>query len=303
MENIRIDVSEVKSYKECGRKWDLSSRNKFHLRPKAPNTNFLFGTLFHEGLHAMYMGANPDKAIDDAVKELGDPAMQRCMVTMLSGYAQEVLPKDLEEFNVLDIEHSFNLEYEDLPGITLCGSIDMICEHKKTGLIFGFEHKTARAFRPAIYTQLDEQPRLYTEALVQYVKERALNKDGEVLTDEEAAERIGGIYINQVKKVQKYFDSQRDLCKYTEADRANFMESFFHTCRLILERKTNTPEGEAQLPEPGYMKCQMCDYSNICEHYGYEHINKDDLLQEFSEEYEVRECDHLDEKQERHKEE
>ena len=50
MENIRIDVSEAKSYKECGRKWDLSSRNKFHLRPKAPNTNFLFGTLFHEGL-------------------------------------------------------------------------------------------------------------------------------------------------------------------------------------------------------------------------------------------------------------
>lgn len=300
---MRIDVSEVKSYKECGRKWDLTSRNKFHLRPTAPNPNFLFGTLFHESLHAMYMGGNPDAAVDNACKELGDPAMQRCIVTMLSGYAQEVLPKDLEKYKVLDIEHSFELEYEDLPGITLCGSIDMIVEEKKTGLLFGFEHKTAKAFRPAIYTTLDEQPRLYTEALIKYAQELALSRDGEVITSEEAAERVGGIFINQVKKVQKYFDYQRDLCSYTPEDRANFMNSFKTSCRQIQSRADTSDENTAYLPEPGYMKCQMCDFSNICDHYGYQNINKNALLKEFEEEYEVRDCDHLDEKQERHKEE
>lgn len=300
---IRIDVSEVKSYKECTRKWDLTSRNKFHLRPTAPNPNFLFGTLFHEALHAMYMGANPDKVIDDTIRELGDPAMQRCMVTMLSGYANEVLPKDLQMYTVLDIEHSLRLSYDDIPGIELCGSIDMICEHKQTGLIFGFEHKTAKSFRPAIYTQLDEQPRLYTEALVKYAQTRALEKDGEAITLEEAAERVGGIYINQVKKVQKYFDYQRDLCKYTLADRENFMNAFKSTCKQIQSRVEGTDADVAYLPEPGYMKCQMCDFSNVCEHYGYECIDKSELLKEFEDEYAVREYDHLEEKQERHKEE
>ena len=111
---------------------------------------------------------------------------------------------------------------------------------------------------------------------------------------------LGGIFINEVRKVQRSFDHKRTPCTYSEKDLQRFMDGFYMSCSGIVQSQV---DGYIPDPEPGYMKCQMCDYSNICEHYGYGHINKDDLLQEFSEEYEVRECDHLDEKQERHKEE
>lgn len=289
---MRIDCSEVKSYKECARKWSLTSRNKFHLKPKAPNPNFMFGTLFHEGLHAMYMGGTVDKALDTINRELSDPVMQRCITTMLTGYAIGPLVEDLLRYRVIDIEHSFTLHLDDLPDIELCGSIDMIVEEISTGLIFGFEHKSAKSFRPDIYTKLDEQPRLYIEALYQWCTEHGYGP-----------ERVGGIYINQVKKVQKYFDYQRDLCMYTASDRAKFMGAFKITCLQIYTRVNSDEAPTATLPEPGYMKCQMCDFSNICEHYGYTCFDLPSVLSEFEEEYAVRECDHLEEKQERHKEE
>ena len=47
---MRVDVSEVKSYRECKRKHQFSSRNRFHLRSTIPNPNLVFGTQFHEVL-------------------------------------------------------------------------------------------------------------------------------------------------------------------------------------------------------------------------------------------------------------
>jgi hypothetical protein len=43
----------------------------------------------------------------------------------------------------------------------------------------------------------------------------------------------------------------------------------------------------------------MCDYSSICTTYGYGELNKALVLEEFVEEFEVRDVDHLDEKAER----
>ena len=47
----------------------------------------------------------------------------------------------------------------------------------------------------------------------------------------------------------------------------------------------------------------MCDYADLCMHYGYADIDRDELLNEFEGEFEVRDCDHLDEKAQRHNEE
>lgn len=53
------------------------------------------------------------------------------------------------------------------------------------------------------------------------------------------------------------------------------------------------------LPQPGFMKCQMCDYASLCEGIGYNDVDMNYVNEEFGEEYQVRDIDHLDEKVER----
>ena len=42
---MRFDVSEMKTLAECSRKWEISSRNAMHLKPRGINSNLAFGTL------------------------------------------------------------------------------------------------------------------------------------------------------------------------------------------------------------------------------------------------------------------
>lgn len=314
---MRIDVSEVKTYRECSRKWLYSSRNAYHLVTLAPNPNFTFGTLMHEALHGMYLGGNFDEIFDKTLRELTDPAEQRVMTTILRGYYETVLPQDLSDFQVLDIEYGFKLylpefagtkrvhpltnEVED-EGVVLCGSIDMIALKREDNSIWGFEHKSAKAFREPVFTRMDEQPRLYTEALAAWVNRKneqmRLNWRAAQLLSMPAGKKepeyytLGGIYINQCKKTVKFFQYQRDACIYTLEDRKEFLKSFIQTCLIINDKPSLTPE-------PGAMKCMLCGYKSICEYSGFATPSRASILQEFEEEYEVREVDHLEEKIER----
>ena len=53
------------------------------------------------------------------------------------------------------------------------------------------------------------------------------------------------------------------------------------------------------VPSPSYMGCSMCDYKTICETYMYGTLDKDTVIEEFKEEFKVREVDHLEEKEDR----
>lgn len=304
---MRFDVSEMKTVNECGRKWELSSRNAYHMRPKVTNPNLFFGSLFHECLHTLYLGGNIDKVINQAVKECqGDPTQQKVIEAMLRGYYDEVLLHDLEEYKVLDIEHRVDFylpdfivfadeiggEIDENESTKVCGSIDMICLRKSDNTIWGFEHKTASKFRPDIYVAMDEQPRVYYIELVQYVN-RLNEKAGE------AKYKVGGIYINEVKKVQRKFEYMRRACVYSEVQQAKFMERLNAAAMRIHDMRMGLEHGCGCHMNPGYMSCSMCDYAAICQTYGYADLDKEAILDEFAEEFEVRECDHLDEKTER----
>ena len=295
---MRVDVSEVKSFRNCKRGWAFSSRNKWNLKSKIPSAPLYFGTLFHDCLARLYMGEDLQKICDYINRELGDPAEQRTMTAMICGYAAEVLPQDMEEYIVKDIEHHFELEISPFKeqGITLCGSIDMICLKEVPGEenvyeVWGFEHKSCARFRDSIYTALDEQPRLYTIALAEYVKhlnELPADKRGG------ATYRLGGIFLNEVRKIQRSFDHKRTTCVYSSTDLDSFLKGFFTSCMQIRE----AVEEDVALPDPGQMKCVMCNYKTLCEEYAYAVPERDDVLDEFSEEFEIRKVDHLDEKQE-----
>lgn len=314
---MRVDVSEVKSYRECKRKHQFSSRNRFHLRSTIPNPNLVFGTQFHEVLAMMYMGTSIDKILEWINTEVTDSVHWKVMDCMAKGYYNGPYQEDERRYVVIDIEKSFNypvatvdsvdiVEYTrdesgiwrgvDVDGllhetICVCGSIDMVCIDVATGKLVGFEHKTAKNFRPEVYDKLDEQPRVYSWALRKILED--YHKQGKYLEVTE----VGPINLNQVKKLQTKFDYHRTPCEYTDSDLCNFMEAFVRSAREI----AGNPD--VCNPTPGFMKCQMCDYADLCMHYGYADIDKDELLSEFEGEFEVRDCDHLDEKAQRHNEE
>ena len=296
---MKVDVSEIKTYKSCRRQWLISSRNGFHLRPLVTPSHFALGTIFHESLHQMYMGVPLEKVMAFVRKEMSNDS-EVALLAMVPGYYREVLPHDLDRFKVLDIEHHFNFVPADPEtgeildaDVEVCGSIDMIVLDVEENAIYGFEHKTCKNFRDSSFMWMDEQPRVYTYALMLYVQEyNAKHPDQEPAT-------LGGIYINEVKKLLRDFKYQRTLCKYPADDLTNFMRAFFGTCCACHK---SVVENDPAYPSPSYFGCSMCDYKTICETYMYSTLDKDTVIDEFKEEFKVRESDHLEEKTERNNE-
>ena len=325
---MKMDVSEIKTYKGCKRQWKLSSRNGFHLRPIVTPSHFALGTIFHEALHQMYLGVNLDKIMAFVRKEISTDN-EAALLAMVPGYYNKVLPYDLDRYKVLDIEHHFEFTPCDLetgevllPDIQVCGSIDMIVLDVAENAIYGFEHKTCKNFRDSSFMWMDEQPRVYTIALQQYIddynrkrhREWSLEVTGMRLQYDEAGgacdsdlptpnyppepvpATLGGIYINEVKKLLRDFRYQRTLCTYPRGDLVNFSKAFFGMCNMC---RHSVEDNDPAYPSPSYFSCQMCDFKTICETYMYSTLDKDTVIEEFQEEFMVRETDHLDEKAER----
>lgn len=352
---MKIDVSEIKAFKGCRRQWELSSRNKFHLRPKVAPTSFALGTIFHEALAQAYLGVPQDKVMEMVRREMSSDN-DAALLAMVPGYYKNVLPGDLDRFQVLDIEHHFEIEPRDANGeyifprehqtdpktgellyyqngepvikssVLICGSIDMIVLDRETNKIYGFEHKTCKSFRDPSYLWMDEQPRVYTWALQQYVEEYnykkhrewevrvtqlAFGSDEEIAKamdegreppprpeypDEPVPATLGGVYLNEVKKLLRQFQYQRTLCTYEQEDLDRFMESFFMDCMAC---KHAVDYNLYAAPKPSYFGCNMCQFNTICTTYMYKRLNKSEVLDEFSEEFVERTEDHLDEKVER----
>ena len=293
---MKVDVSEIKTYKSCRRQWLISSRNGFHLRPLVTPSHFALGTIFHESLHQMYMGVPLEKVMTFVRKEMSNDS-EVALLAMVPGYYREVLPHDLDRFKVLDIEHHFNFVPADPEtgeildaDVEVCGSIDMIVLDVEENAIYGFEHKTCKNFRDSSFMWMDEQPRVYTYALMLYVQEYNANHP-----DQEPA-TLRNIYINEVKKLLRGFKYQRTLCKYPADDLTNFMRAFFGTCCACHK---SVVENDPAYPSPSYFGCSMCDYKTICETYMYSTLDRDIVVEEFKEEFKVRESDHLEENTDR----
>lgn len=318
---MKVDVSEIKTFKSCRRQWQLSSRNKFHMRPIVTPPQFALGTIFHESLAQLYLGVPYEKVMAMVRREM-QTDNDAALLAMIPGYYQKVLPGDLDRYRVLDVEHHFEIAPKTSDGeylfplepmvdkntgevqydgngnplmvssLLVCGSIDMIVLDEAQNKIYGFEHKTCKSFRDESYLWMDEQPRVYTWALKEYVA--AYNaKHG---TNYE----LGGVYLNEVKKLLRNFQYQRTLCVYTDEDLDNFMQAFFEDC-LSCKHAVDTNSYAA--PKPSYFTCNMCSFKTICTTYMYANLDKAEVLDEFKEEFVERTEDHLEEKAERSTEE
>lgn len=318
---MKVDVSEIKTFKACRRQWQLSSRNKFHMRPIVTPPQFALGTIFHESLAQLYLGVPYDKVMEMVRREM-QTDNDAALLAMIPGYYQKVLPGDLDRYRVLDIEHHFEIAPKTSDGeylfpleplvdkktgevqldgngkpimvssLLVCGSIDMIVLDEAQNKIYGFEHKTCKSFRDESYLWMDEQPRVYTWALKEYVAEYNAKHGTNC--------ELGGVYLNEVKKLLRNFQYQRTLCVYTDEDLDNFMQAFFEDC-LSCKHAVDTNSYAA--PKPSYFTCNMCSFKTICTTYMYANLDKAEVLDEFKEEFVERTEDHLEEKAERSTEE
>lgn len=311
---MKCDVSEIKSFRHCKRQWQLSSRNQFHLTAMVQPTAFAVGTVFHESLHKLYLG----KDIEEVKQYISNSEVSKddkvLLYSMIQGYYRNVLYKDQERFDVLDIEYHFEIPVKemcvelgipvelvaDCEDVTLCGSIDMICVDKVTNEVWGFEHKTAKNFRNEVYCWMDEQPRLYYAALLRRVKQlneqfRAVAKTDNGFVDY-THYKLGGVYINEVRKLIRASESKRTALRYPEDDLRNFMYGLL-TSVAECHRMVND-DRIPRVPQPDYMVCANCMYNTICQTYQYADIKLPELLDEFSLEFKVRENDHLEDKTE-----
>lgn len=314
---MRVDVSEIKTFKACRRQWQLSSRNRFHMRPIVTPPQFALGTIFHEALAQLYLGVSLDKVMAMVRREMKTDN-DAALLAMIPGYYNNVLPGDLDRFTVLDIEWHFEVPpttsdgeylfpiehkvdkitgeycYDDNgnpimePSLIICGSVDMIVVDKAEGKIYGFEHKTCKNFRDESFLWMDEQPRVYTWALQYYIRNYN-EKHGTNYT-------LGGVYLNEVKKLLRQFQYQRTLCTYTDEDLDNFMQAFFEDCTSCKHAVDNNSYAA---PKPSYFNCGMCSFKTICSTYMYAPLNESEVLEEFKEEFVKRDEDHLEEKTER----
>lgn len=318
---MKVDVSEIKTFKSCRRQWQLSSRNKFHMRPIVTPPQFALGTIFHESLAQLYLGVPYEKVMAMVRREM-QTDNDAALLAMIPGYYQKVLPGDLDRYRVLDVEHHFEIAPKTSDGeylfplepmvdkntgevqydgngnplmvssLLVCGSIDMIVLDETQNKIYGFEHKTCKSFRDESYLWMDEQPRVYTWALKEYVAEYNAKHGTNC--------ELGGVYLNEVKKLLRNFQYQRTLCVYTDEDLDNFMQAFFEDC-LSCKHAVDTNSYAA--PKPSYFTCNMCSFKTICTTYMYANLDKAEVLDEFKEEFVERTEDHLEEKAERSTEE
>lgn len=318
---MRVDVSEIKTFKACRRQWQLSSRNRFHMRPIVIPPQLALGTIFHEALAQLYLGVSLDKVMAMVRREMKTDN-DAALLAMIPGYYNKVLPGDLDRFTVLDIEWHFEVPpttsdgeylfplehqvdaktgelcYDDngdpimVPSLIICGSIDMIVVDKAEGKIYGFEHKTCKNFRDESFLWMDEQPRVYTWALKHYIVSYNEKHGTNYI--------LGGVYLNEVKKLLRQFQYQRTLCTYTDEDLDNFMQAFFTDCTACKHAVDNNSYAA---PKPSYFSCSMCSFKTICSTYMYAPLNEAEVLEEFKEEFVKRDEDHLDEKAERSNEE
>ena len=190
-----IHISDIRTFRQCRRRWAWSSRLGRNLEPAIPYAPFFTGKAVHAALEYFYVqGIRPEDTLDHYLAN-----EEEYLERVGTLWPQERETLDAEIFTVRQLlDHYFlwqenddtnysdkNLEYIDMEikweiPVTLevdgrkmdtifAGRFDGYCKHKPTGRYFIFETKTARsidAFTKTLVT--DEQSTFYLWASQQF---------------------------------------------------------------------------------------------------------------------------------------
>lgn len=239
---MRTSISEIKTFRECQRKWYFSGRNGMYLRPVEIEPAFKTGSAFHAALEAMYKQEHYD--LDSIIEKYRVDEDERDMLKFqVEKYEENVLARDLETMNIIAPELSYNIELAN--GVILFGFIDVVYEEKKTGDIGALEHKFVRNFRSDVYNHLDEQIKAYELALREIY-----------------GQCNAGVNLNQVRKLKNKFDHARETYKQTDEQLSHFYEELLG---ITSQMQLLSDNGVVDYPaEPHWIGCSFCEYKDLC---------------------------------------
>lgn len=171
-----VSNSDRTTFKNCRRKWDLSSPNRRNLRPIAKQRPLWLGSLVHECLEHYYLGNDKDTyraflriSRDIPEEEKEDYAAELIMAEVMMQHYALVYPNlEDEPFEVIGTEIPFQIP---VVGGVISGTIDGLIRWKASKTIGCLEHKTFSMHKDVTLHGIDDQTRLYPAAANMLIKQ------------------------------------------------------------------------------------------------------------------------------------
>lgn len=279
-----LSANEIRQFCDCPRKRYYASRDCLAIRTNVKNKNLELGRAIHLTLEYYY--TKLDKLVKEA--QLEEPTEEQCKELLASipeyqlsqeeatlGLAdtqiynciienyKEQIAIDLTMYEIIGCETSFSLDNWPIEDVMYHGNIDMIVRDRCDQLVYFFEHKTCKDFRPEIYDRFDIQLHIYADYGIK-----------------EYGSEFGGMILNQLKKAKtiRGYANDRKTYVYSIEEQKDF------DAWLTLKTKQLVSPENLHAPCNNYMSCKMCEYAPICLKYGYkvptttDEIIKDDKL-------------------------
>lgn len=268
MSERRISNSEIKTFKECKRRWYLTYVRRLKLRREDPTGARSIGTRVHACLEHHYSPEGITRGRDtlslhddmvaqdiadfpeDAEKITKEGDLSRAMV---EGYLDWVEETGADE-GLTVVAPEAKLEYP-LAGAILQGKIDIRVKREIDGAHMVLDHKTVQEFTtPTRVLHLDEQMKTYL------LLERLNNPD---------AQTDGAIY-NMLRKVKRSAAAKppfyaRHEVKFNIHVMRDFYDRIVQEITDILEAEQVVRKNPAAAyPNPTRDCAWKCDYFGIC---------------------------------------
>lgn len=173
-----ISNSDRSTFKNCRRKWDLTSPNRQNWIPNKRARPLWLGTLVHNCLEYFYRGdfLNARDALDyeltlyseDDLTEFADEVSMA--EVMLTHYSLVYPSSTVEPFDSLLTEFGFRVPLDE-EGAFFAGTIDGVVRDRRTGRIGILEHKTFSRHKDYELHAIDDQTSIYPAVLNKLIKE------------------------------------------------------------------------------------------------------------------------------------
>lgn len=173
-----ISNSDRAMFKNCPRKWDLSSPNRQNLRSRKKAKPLWLGTLVHLCLEGYYGGLYENAFAAFMAEGQRIPKVEReefaeelfLAGNMLRHYSMVYPSLYYEPFTVLAVEQGFQIPLNE-EGDIFAGTIDGVVRFRDTGKIACLEHKTFALHKHEELHDLDDQTSIYPAALNLLIKQ------------------------------------------------------------------------------------------------------------------------------------
>jgi hypothetical protein len=292
----KITNSELRSFKECRRRWWLAHVRKLRIKKKAVTGPAPLGTRVHKALEAYYaiegvagreaalarLEALRDKEIEDnvdVVEEIRKEHELAC--TMVEGYCDWLEETGADsELEIVATEMTLEAP-SPVENVNLLGKLDLVAKHRGTGDLVWTDFKTVADLTTPLKTiHLDEQFKMY--ALIYEI----LRKN----SDEPGLRHQVWTGLKKVKRSSRAnppFYARHEVY-ISDADLKSFWVRLHGEITDLLrveeELKNGVNHQQVAYPTPSRDCPWKCEFFNICGMFDDENSDVEGLLESLYEE-------------------